>query len=514
MSRVIAFLNKNKLVFPCVLAFFAICFFGVFCLIHYSDGDDSIFAEMTSTRSYFEYLSYRYETWTGRMGGESLVYLVFRLGGIWFWRIVNALMVVLLPLCLIRISLIAVGQNAVGQNAAGHANIAETQYAAGHSHNAAGHARFAAYKTREIFNWDKLRLLAIAMSGYLMMDVMTFGHSAVWVNGSIFYTWCIVLGFVAAMPAAKFVFCGAYNRRELLYAVPFGIFAAMSIEQIGAVLLAFVALAVFCGAVLGRRLPDGANVGRILDKGLLLQLGSLVVAFVVLFLAPGNSARSAVSYGDWLPPEFLQLSASEHLFLTYQWLVSSFANEGRLFLLCIWLLGILLLLQKKGRLEKPDLRWIVPASIFSVMALLPFAKVNLLSDMGLYYIDPAVKLEVLPSFAAMTFMNKVALFLWTFALAFTVPFLWKVSGKSAFLVLLFGAGLCSEFIMHFSPTIYASGERVYYVASLLFVVVILRLYLNLNIEKWKNAFVASALLFGILNVVVQAALLLEKLKSA
>ena len=93
MQRIVDFVNEKKWV-PCaVLAFFVVCFFGVFCLIRYSDGDDAIFDEMVSTRSFFDYLKFRYETWTGRMGGESMVYVVFRCGGIWFWRVANALMV-------------------------------------------------------------------------------------------------------------------------------------------------------------------------------------------------------------------------------------------------------------------------------------------------------------------------------------------------------------------------------------------------------------------------------------
>ena len=111
MQRIVDFVNERKWL-PCVaFALFVVCFFGVFCLIRYSDGDDAIFDEMVSTRGFFEYLKFRYETWTGRMGGESMVYVVFRYGGIWFWRVVNALMVAALPLCLLNLCFISANTN-------------------------------------------------------------------------------------------------------------------------------------------------------------------------------------------------------------------------------------------------------------------------------------------------------------------------------------------------------------------------------------------------------------------
>jgi hypothetical protein len=337
----------------------------------------------------------------------------------------------------------------------------------------------------------------LALSGYLLMDVMTFGHAAVWVNGSIFYTWSIVCGLLAATPAVKSVYAGGYRKWELAYAIPLGVVAAMSIEQIGASLVAFVLISLVTVWLRQRRI----------DTGLIAQAAIVLVAFAVLFVAPGNALRAEAEYADWLPPEFRNLGAGGHMFLTFQWLISSFANEGRLFFLGIWALGVMLLLRRGDK----DFRWIVPAALFGVAALLPFAKVNVLSDIGLYGIDPAVPLAKLPSWAAMTVMNKVALFWWTAAVAFTVPFLWKVC-KSLLPLFVFAGAVACELVMHFSPTMYASGERVYYLTSILFLFVIVRMYMALDSEKWKNAFVASAVVAGLLNAALQATVILSKMQ--
>ena len=80
--------------------FWALMFFGALLIlsqIGYSDGDDAFFYQYSHEMGFFEYLGWRYETWVGRLCGEAMVYLTFRMGP-WFWRVVNALMLVLLPL--------------------------------------------------------------------------------------------------------------------------------------------------------------------------------------------------------------------------------------------------------------------------------------------------------------------------------------------------------------------------------------------------------------------------------
>lgn len=459
MSRVVEFVNRKKYAPLFVVGLIAAAFLAVFCFIHYSDGDDAFFAEATSTMPFLEYLKYRYATWTGRMGGESLVYVVFGLGGIWFWRVVNALMVVALPLLMLKLALIS---NPPWERPK---------------------------------NWDTIRLLAILFSGYLLMDVMTFGHSAVWVNGSIFYTWSIVFGLLALIPAAKYFYGCRFKTWELAYALPMSVIAAMSIEQVGAVVFAFVLVAVVAGKKRGMKI----------HWGLVAQLMLILVAMIVLLCAPGNAIRIQAVFDGWITRDYLAMGSGHHLFITYQWLISSFANEGRLFFLCIWVAGMMLLAER-GQCSP---KWFVPTSLFVLVALLPFANVHVLSNVGIDDINP-LALEVLPSWSAMTPMNVVALFWWTLAVGFTVPFLWKVS-RSIMVLLVFAAAVASEGMMYFSPTIYASGERVYYMSCLLFVFIMLQFWLKLKTEKLRNLYVVSVVLLGMMNMLMQAAEVVGKL---
>lgn len=105
-----------------------------------------LFYQYTHEMGFFEYLSWRYQTWVGRMSGEAMVYIAFSLG-IWFWRIVNAMMLVLLPCGVLKLA----------EKAAG-------------------------IRTKNFLPGESVAVV----SGYLLMAIMTVGYAAIWINGSIF----------------------------------------------------------------------------------------------------------------------------------------------------------------------------------------------------------------------------------------------------------------------------------------------------------------------------------------
>ena len=80
----------------------------------------------------------------------------------------------------------------------------------------------------------------------------------------------------------------------------------------------------------------------------------------------------------------------------------------------------------------------------------------------------------------------------------------RVSGCQITLLLAYLAGIDeSEAIMFFSPTMYASGARVYYLTDLLYLFVILCLAFGLKEERRRNILYAVCAGFGVLNFVCQ-----------
>ncbi len=464
---------------------FWICMFAVAFLIlglaGYSDGDDAYFYQYTHSMGFLEYLGWRYETWVGRMAAEALVYITFRLG-LPFWRVVNAMMLVFLPLGVIYL--------------ANRAARVPNGTLSGWKH------RQSACSGK---HYDEMGLFVAvaAVAGYFMMSARTLGYAAVWVNGSIFYTWSFACGLWALTTFADFVFgenpanggslknlhvsmegCAAW---KFFYAIPCAVIASMSIEQMGAVLLVFEILGVIYGVCKWRRV----------HPLLLIQVIVTLAAFVALFLAPGNDMRVAAEITNWMP-QYETMSFGQHLFITVHWLLSSFANENKLFLVTIWIVGMLLLLQKK---DHSVLDWLLFAfaGIFTIVALLPYVGITVFSDMGMQYLDITQCIYEVPTIDKFTGMQIIALIWWSVALVYTFVFLWRVSGCQITLLLAYLAGIASEAIMFFSPTMYASGARVYYLTDILYLFLVFCLAFGVKEIKWRNCVYILCVLFGALN---------------
>lgn len=450
----------------------------------YSDGDDTYFYQHTHSMGFLEYLGWRYETWVGRMAAEALVYVAFHLG-LPFWRIINALMLVLLPIGILSLAVRAarIPEGTLGRF------WDRTPACAGKSCTQTG-------------LWASVACVA----GYFMMNVQTLGYAAVWVNGSIFYTWSFTCGIWALTTFAEFVFrekpaadvrgritfgmegCPGW---KFLYAVPCAVVASMSIEQMGAVLLVFEVLGIVYGICKWRSM----------HPLLLLQACVTLVAFAVLFAAPGNDVRVAAEIVNWMP-QYETMSFGQHLFITAHWLISSFANENKLFLCAIWIAGILLLLQK-GKRSRTDGVMAVLAAIFTVVALLPYLGITAFSNLGMQYLDITQCITEVPVFERFTGMQLAAMLWWAAALVYTFVFLWRVSGCQMTLLLAYLAGIASEAIMFFSPTMYASGARVYYLTDLLYLFVILCLAFGICDVRRRNGMYAVCVGAGIINFVSQ-----------
>ena len=480
--------NKKKIDKKIVYVFWillAFVFFLILRNVQMSDGDDTYFYHYSTTMGFFEYLSWRYQTWVGRMAAEAIVYITFNLG-LGFWRVADAVMMVLLPIGILRL----------GCKTAGYTGYTAlpNEYQEGVG------ADIEQHNLREITGWcniwKSIRYPVLLASGYLLMSVMTLGYSAVWVNGSIFYTWTFTAGVWAMMPLADLVFdTGTFSNRQMIFAIPCSIIAAMSIEQMGAVLLAFEGLVILSILLQKKRIP----------AVIWIQTAITLAAFVILFMAPGNEMRVASEITTWMPG-YKELSVGNHLFMTIQWMLSSFANEGKAFFIAIWVAGFLLLVKsKKAKVYQ------ILAVVFSVVALLPYIGISFFSEMGIGYIDIEQCLMELPTWQTMTIQNRIAFFWWIAAVLFTLVLLWKVTGHSVFISMVFLGGIASEAVLHFSPTIYASGARVYYLTDLMYLFIILWMVMRMDSEKKKNLFIAGVGVLGVANFLSQYSIMLLKL---
>lgn len=458
-----------------IIALLALLYAGcllVLSFIGYSDGDDAFFLEYCGSMGFFEYLQWRYKVWTGRMISEGFMHIFFNMD-LWVWRVVNAGMLVALPVVLVALK----------------NKVAPAQD----------------IRTKSDKNAAYLAGLVMAVLTYALLDIKAFGYSAVWITGSMNYLWPMVCGIVALGVVADVTYGKDATLSMWKYAAASvcAVIAAMSSEQMGAVLLAFE------GICIAEKVWKKKHV----QVGLLVQSVVTLGAFLVSSLAPGNELRIVAAIEHNMP-QFEQLGFGERFFVLAQWLVSSFANESAVFLIAIWLLGVLLLgvNLKSGKLAGKHAvcakAYSVLAVVFAVVALAGKCGVTALNDIGINLAELAGLVERVPQAADMSTMQWMVLVWWLLAMLFTLFFLWEVSdGKWVILLTYMGAVAC-EVILIFSPTIYSSGERVFFLAGLMLMFIIMVLYEKLPKGKMRVAYVGILLFLGISNLLLQAVELL------
>ena len=445
----------------------------VLSFIHYSDGDDTFFLEYCGSMGFFEYLQWRYATWTGRLASEGMMHIFFNLD-LWAWRIVNAGMLVALPVSLVALKkqVVPCEEETIGS---------------------AGNARM-------------LVNLIMAILLYLLLDIKTFGYSTIWITGSMNYLWPMVCGIVALCVVAEAAF-GVTDERvpawKFVAASVCALIASMSSEQMGAVLLAFELICIV----------DKIWKKKTAGTGIITLTTVTVGAFLVSSLSPGNELRIVAAIEHNMP-QFEALDFGERFFILVQWLVSSFANENAVFLIAIWLVGIMLLLAKQrerkaiGR-ELLRTKWyMIIAGVFLVVAILGKCGVTIVNDMGINLAELTGLVEQVPLAADMSVTQWVALVWWILALAFMLFFLWEVSNGSALILLTYLGAIASEVILIFSPTIYSSGERVFFLAGLMLLFIVMILYEALPKGKVRAVYVGALIGIGLGNLLLQATELL------
>ncbi len=448
-----------------------VCFFLAALIlcgqISYSDGDDAYFYSMAHSMPFFPYLKMRYIGWEGRMTSEAMTYIAFYFGKT-FWQFANAAMLTLLPAGLVHI---------LKKMARG-------------------------LTERKSFFLS----LAVCLT-ILSLGIEVIGYGAFWITGSTFYLWSIVAGIWAAMPFVELVYGksewdaqkngmpvkrvktdsgqaapkkGSVPTRMFLYAIPCGFIAAMGQEQIAAVVIAFGILALVYDFRRERRiawLP-------------FLEIIIMITALFVLFISPGTEARSQAEVTQWMP-QYATMSLGNHIFITVQWILSSFANEGKMLFCLIWLLGAWIL-WKENRGNRVSGMLIGISVLFALVALLPYVGIHVFSEMGMGVTDITQCVNQVATPASLSGQNWLALVWWLMAVVFTIVLLWRLEERlrdKAVVCLMVLAACASEAIMFFSPTMYASGARVYFMSQILLWLVIGRLSGKLlkRVSGWQLA---------------------------
>jgi hypothetical protein len=411
-----------------------------------SDGDDAYFSQAAHEMDFFSYIRMRYLDWQGRATSEALTYIAFNFG-LTFWRITNALILTLLPLGLIQmVKRILPDMN-----------------------------------TKRRFY-----LMTAAFISILFLDIEVIGYGAFWITGSTFYLWSITAGLWAAMPFVHLAYCQEPNRRCFIYAIPLGFIAAMGQEQIAAVVIVFGIISILHHYYKHRQI-SWLHV---------FEVAIMILSLLLVFLSPGTEARTQAEIENWMP-QYSTMSTGNHIFITLQWILSSLATKSRMLFIMLWFTtAVILRSQKKQRPLT-----LIFTTIAALTALLSYFNIPWLSEMGIGITDFNQTVTKVATPTSLTAQNWIALIWWCILYIFTLRLLWLLWDSlknKLFTLLLLLAATATMAIMYLSPTMYASGGRVLFVAQILLWLLILLHFARIE-EKRLPLYLIIYLIGGTAN---------------
>jgi len=407
-----------------------------FTKVNIKPGDDEWFSTILNKSfegNLIEYLKERYTGWTGRIIIESIMVPMFGCN-VLIWRCLNTIMSVVL--------------------AFGIYNLMPYNYI----------SKIEASK--------RLLIKSLICISILSIPTEVFSASISWITGSYNYLWPVACLLLMIIPYKKAIFKEDFNRKWYFVLIFITILGA-NMEQASLVILVFAFITNIYIAIRDNKIR----------KDLLIFNIFIAINTAVLFLAPGNYERSNKEiltwFGQWdmisLPTKLMM---GINLFLEH-----TFESNIILIIILFVLVNIVIWKEHKSVLVK--VLAIIPLfiSIIKVMEKnIDILDIN--NDLLIFRLLNIQNLNILN-------FDDLKLFLPTFILLFTILiipvlflFIFDNPELKYLSIILYLAAICSALSISISPTIYASGPRIFFLTDIL-IIVIIGLILSEFLRKWR-----------------------------
>lgn len=393
---------------------YAILFFILYFIHFVVDlvGDDLWFSDVSSRYSLLDYIITRYQGWTGRIFPEFLLYTILD-QFVWLWRILNPLMIMLLAYGLVRI-----------------------------------------VKSKVEF---KDVLIAFITLGFFSVSILSNGFF--WITGTFNYSWPIALGLISMIPYADMVLRNE-NPNNKWFSIYFlcGVLASISQEQVALCISSFAVLTIISMIYQKKKF----------DKKIVILTGIMIIGTCILIFAPGNGIRWEIEVDNWYP-RFDEMSVKGKIFLGIIWLFEKLFVEMKGLIILLSVIAILSSLKQEAIIRTWYYR-------FFVILLIGIIGMNAL-DIGkgnLYNFQLIANIVINQTGTFIDIVNAIFPYvLWT--VWATLLFVININNTENKLFILFSylAAICTLVIIFFSPTIYASGNRVLTVSAVIFALITL-----------------------------------------
>ncbi|WP_459479397.1 DUF6056 family protein [Clostridium saccharoperbutylacetonicum] len=407
--------NKKRYIF----IVFTIVFFIAQCFITLYPGDDTYYIETVSkSKSIISFVIMRYETWSGRIASEFFIG-IFSLLPLFIWRILNTIIAASFIILISNIIKISISKDSFEK----YSNIID---------------------------------VFVCLS-FFMIPISVTTRACSWFTGSFYYLWPTFFCLIAMSPFIYKIYNKDVSKKHYIISM-LSVLYASYMEQTAAVLICFGIMTVL---YLYKR-----------DKkfylGLVAENLLVLINLIIYTLSPGNELRNISETKTWYPG-FDSLSLFQKVYQGVCWTHSHLVRETTILMLVISLLLFIIVFNRNSK-------WLVRISAFIpsmyfIGSLTPINKMVLSTTSYEYPYDIQTILDkiffnpmlgIVPAVISASIIFSIVILM----------FLCINNKNERYLCIIFYlAALACGYILGFSPTIFASGPRIFFMTNILLLMI-------------------------------------------
>lgn len=395
-------------------------------------GDDQIYKEILSGRRYIDWVIQLYQVWTGRIVLTSVLVYLLNVS-IVIWRILNAFMLTLLV-----------------------------------------------YSIVDLNNGGILAIIMTSLA-IMLLPISILSSSVFWITGSLNYLWSVSAMLFLFTILRRFMLNDDVSNVQYLIGFLLSIFAS-NMEQTALVIVVFFGIIILYVYAVKKRYDL-----RIIGLWLFMIGG-----FSFMMIAPGNYLRLEAEILG-LNPSFVMLDGYDKMMIGLNYTFNVMFDDLKIYL---WLMNASILLINVKR-KKNILFSLIPFLLISLKLMFdlllrvnPYCRAcndvhyilfNFKYFEAHYFVD---WIHLIPILIA--FVYSVFTIITTFITQDSIE-------DSIFNMLILTSGVSSAVILGFSPTVNASGHRIFFLLSVHIILVMLYFVIHL-IENIKSRWVHGILI--------------------
>lgn len=334
----------------------------------------------------------------------------------------------------------------------------------------------------------KIPYIIIGLIFLISANVLNSG--TIWVSGALNYLWPFAFMLISIIPFIANIKDKKIKGVCYIFFILANLISCFS-EQSGAILIAFGGLSIIY-SIYKKKMPS---------KLLIAHYIMIIVITLISLSAPGNAARFYSEQIQWYPG-YEMLSLGDKLLQGYINTANHLVNNTTLLVLIIASISSFLVIKNK-KLKTINKAVSTLPVIYFALKIIPL---NIIFSKILpgYDIESTINslLFTFDKFSLLNFHSNQEMFTIVVSMimfgtvAGGIIYAFKDKKNGIITAILYAASICASLALSFSPTIFASGNRIFVATDFLLVLVntLLAVELFNNIKGEKKQFVLLAVL--------------------